>query len=1181
MDTFIGSSSSVAETPFVNVREYKQNVENLENEIFTLKVLLWQLDHKTRDFLRSNNVNEDLINTLIEQEKMISKLNNELAQKNETDDDINDDGNNGSFLKKQLQDALDDILKYQKELNKKPNLSSNSGSSILDDDASNVVELQTQIESLQSQNAVLKEQIEHARTENEELKNNTNNNNNKLKKENIELNEQNQNLNEELVNLKNEFKSYKKEENIKKIIDQYVEKQENTAIFKSLNTNSINDVLEQYKNLYLEKEQIQNKNIELVENTETEINKYKKLYEENNKQNEEEKIQLNEKYNEAIQENEKLKLRIEEIQQNEIGDDFIIEESDILGKSLINQFNKLNKGQLKKKCIETIKDNKILKNQLEECQEKLNINNNLENEYNEMENQNVELKNEIENLKQKIEDLQRDNNNISESFTIKEPELNSDSSYQDDDIDISQLKRKCIELRRDNKNMKKQLEECQEKLSASNDEIEKQNKIIKEENNELKKKIAELQEEKYSNHSESTQITRLVSDSKQYEESSIDLLRSSDDNSKLSLSSYSDDIYKQNFEKHFNKIQNAFKENSNPSSKPSGGVIESSQTIKQLNKQIQQIKDKKSKEIENLKNQIKLLEKDPSNYIEKYNKLFEDSCKLSLKEKELNQHLDNISNGIYNYNIQIRAEKISSPININSPSYVMKEHINSLKKRNQITYCKVDKLQNKFISKSYEVIMKQDFRIKKLTNENKNILEKFNEIQKNILILQKENINLQNEIENQKPSSNKIEELQEKINILQDKNNGLIEKNEKCDAIINKFNEFKEHHNNTKRQIEILKKENSDLVKKNNILSQNKIASQEENELLKSKNICLANDNEKLRSSSKESDKNYQIKQSELQNKINDLQIKIEKLIQENSLLTKEVKDLKIIKMKYLSSLKIKSNDEITNVKSDQINIPSNISPINKNVNLHTNQVNKLWQKLDFPEKENSGLKENNQRFYLFKLNELRKQNEITNQTFHDFIVICIQMLQDMKKVASICISSSEAFTKKYSKTLLTNLDRKRIIAIQQKWKYQITNNFSQFIHNEMNIHNYNFTSNKNYETLFYSQFQRLIHCIWSIFRKGQSEPKIINVKDKELEGFITKIIKIQQNGILNLKKQVEESQSYNIIKESKGLDTQVVDLVTKFRKEVKTYRTVLHTDHQKLINAISNDNDSDSLFLD
>ena len=96
MDTFIGSSSSVAETPFVNVREYKQNVENLENEIFTLKVLLWQLDHKTRDFLRSNNVNEDLINTLIEQEKMISKLNNELAQKNETDDDINDDGNNGT-----------------------------------------------------------------------------------------------------------------------------------------------------------------------------------------------------------------------------------------------------------------------------------------------------------------------------------------------------------------------------------------------------------------------------------------------------------------------------------------------------------------------------------------------------------------------------------------------------------------------------------------------------------------------------------------------------------------------------------------------------------------------------------------------------------------------------------------------------------------------------------------------------------------------------------------------------------------------------------------------------------------------------------------------------------------------------------------------------------------------------
>ena len=104
--TFIDSSNLSFESSPMTVKDYKQNVENLVYENFTLKSLLWQLNRKLTNILQSNNIESDLGQMLIEQEKKIAELENELVNAHLRSPLSAKDGS--LDLKERLDDALDE-----------------------------------------------------------------------------------------------------------------------------------------------------------------------------------------------------------------------------------------------------------------------------------------------------------------------------------------------------------------------------------------------------------------------------------------------------------------------------------------------------------------------------------------------------------------------------------------------------------------------------------------------------------------------------------------------------------------------------------------------------------------------------------------------------------------------------------------------------------------------------------------------------------------------------------------------------------------------------------------------------------------------------------------------------------------------------------------------------------------
>jgi regulator of replication initiation timing len=69
----IGSPSSQISSPYVGVRDYQQNVENLKNENFTLKYLIWQLRRNFCELLASHNIAEDVRDKMLQQETDLAR----------------------------------------------------------------------------------------------------------------------------------------------------------------------------------------------------------------------------------------------------------------------------------------------------------------------------------------------------------------------------------------------------------------------------------------------------------------------------------------------------------------------------------------------------------------------------------------------------------------------------------------------------------------------------------------------------------------------------------------------------------------------------------------------------------------------------------------------------------------------------------------------------------------------------------------------------------------------------------------------------------------------------------------------------------------------------------------------------------------------------------------------------
>jgi hypothetical protein len=78
--TVIASPSSGVGTPCLCARDYHINVQHLENENFTLKLLLWQLQKRLGGLYRSHSVSEDTVEHLLKQDLEIAGLRSEISE---------------------------------------------------------------------------------------------------------------------------------------------------------------------------------------------------------------------------------------------------------------------------------------------------------------------------------------------------------------------------------------------------------------------------------------------------------------------------------------------------------------------------------------------------------------------------------------------------------------------------------------------------------------------------------------------------------------------------------------------------------------------------------------------------------------------------------------------------------------------------------------------------------------------------------------------------------------------------------------------------------------------------------------------------------------------------------------------------------------------------------------------
>lgn len=162
------SISDDGNSPYINVRDYQVNFQKLTNDNFTLKLVLYGLYKDLRIFLKSNKIQDDVIDTLIEQENMIAKLTAEIGQM--ADSAYSKTSKKmpppSPSLKQKLESALDLNRQLMSQLKEKENQQfDNVVESIVFDDGLNAdvdnLELNRQIQKLQKRNRELSQQVEN------------------------------------------------------------------------------------------------------------------------------------------------------------------------------------------------------------------------------------------------------------------------------------------------------------------------------------------------------------------------------------------------------------------------------------------------------------------------------------------------------------------------------------------------------------------------------------------------------------------------------------------------------------------------------------------------------------------------------------------------------------------------------------------------------------------------------------------------------------------------------------------------------------------------------------------------------------------------------------------------------------------------------------------------------------
>ena len=221
-------------------------------------------------------------------------------------------------------------------------------------------------------------------------------------------------------------------------------------------------------------------------------------------------------------------------------------------------------------------------------------------------------------------------------------------------------------------------------------------------------------------------------------------------------------------------------------------------------------------------------------------------------------------------------------------------------------------------------------------------------------------------------------------------------------------------------------------------------------------------------------------------------------------------------------------------------------------------------------------------------------------------------MICDINKAAIQCIQHSRELSLKYPRSLISRDDRKTLTKLQNKWKTSVAGDLAQFIieENEKSMMNFknpgssflsnssfiaiknNTNTHKNaiqqtndkeildsprvdqeYNNKIREQLQKLIHAIWTKFDNDQTEPNLSPPhKWKTNDQLIVQnVINMFDTNVSNMKNQIDEqkqqietvqSMKYNSI----PLNSHVVDLLTKVRKDINKFSTQMHNEHQELI---------------
>lgn len=492
--TEITTSIDVGNSPFVSVRDFQSKINSLTDENFNLKLLLYNIQKEYRTFLKSKKINDDIINTLSNQQKTIAQLTSENSGLN--------DFTKTSGIKRQLQDAVNENLKLTAELKKREKQQYEDAieaSTLFDDGA------QANIDNLE-----LKSKINDLTQENQKLNNTISELTSKVTK----YKNKNQSLLDKITELKQKNKN---DQSLKEELDSL--KSQNIKLEKQIKSGQNHFSINDAQNAVSQLEEFSEKNSQLLQEN-IKLKQVNQLLEQEKENNSKLTKQLNSS-NEVIN---KLKSTINSLENanselmNALSvldfDDIlpkfeqIIKEKSILqsqNKEFTSKLTQLNEEQinLKKQISQMQTENEKYQN-LQEFINSQNAQNQESkvNEYDALTSRNYNLKQKKRTLKSSIQRLNTGNNSFitSTSFSPK-PKVQSS---------ISNIDSLLTSARKENEKLTKKVEELHDeltqklyaKIAALSDKLLKYRFVQKEKdellqmNTNLQNDLTQLQNEK-------------------------------------------------------------------------------------------------------------------------------------------------------------------------------------------------------------------------------------------------------------------------------------------------------------------------------------------------------------------------------------------------------------------------------------------------------------------------------------------------------------------------------------------------------------------------------------------------------------------------------------------------------------------------------------------------------------